>query len=102
MPLSPIAQRAFDAWMAHDSWAKGNDQDMGRFYKFVWMVSRYSRKSVSPAELRELIKEKWSGRLHEPFLDRAMIEYSSRYEDLLDFAKARNAGQLILPSKYGY
>ena len=100
MPLSPTAQRAFDTWIGPDSWSKGNLQDEGRFYNFVWAVARYSKHRIGAAELRDLIVAKWEGRLEGAYLQDKAMSFSSRFDDLLDFARARNAKQLFLPSDF--
>lgn len=100
MPLSPVTQRAFDMWMGPDTWAKGHPSDEGRFYNFVWAVARYSRRPIGAAELRDLIFAEWEGRIEEAYLQDKAMSFSNRFDDLLDFARARNAKQFFLPSDF--
>lgn len=85
--LAPIPKRAFDAWIKHGTWYTGHDCDLARFHAFVWAVVRFSRRPPSESDIRELIRQKWEGRLYD--LDAYALNASRLYQSLYDFGKAQ-------------
>lgn len=82
--------------MNSDTWYTGHDSDQAQFYAFVWNVFRYSRKKPTEKELRELILDRWHKKLDRQTLENVALNYSGLYATLLDFAKSKNEGGMLL------
>jgi hypothetical protein len=94
--MSPIVKRAFVEWMKISTWYSGHPQDQARFHRFVWTSIRFSRRPVTGQDVRQGIINAWAGRLDDEFLKARVMEYASLYEELCDFAAAKNAKRLFL------
>lgn len=88
--LPPTIQTAFDGWVDLDTWHSNHALDEARFHRFVWSVVQHPT-AVSPSEedIKQLIKDKWKGRLESEYLDKKAQDASSLYVNLLDFGRAQ-------------
>jgi hypothetical protein len=74
--MSKVVGRYFEAWIALDSWDSFHPLDLQRFYRFVKVVARYSRKPPPPAYLRDLTKARWKEQRSVDALDHAIDHYT--------------------------
>lgn len=99
--FSPLVDKAFQKWIANDTWRTGHPSDDERFYRFVWAVISFSRRHVSESDLQNLIMAKWRGKLEDEYLQYKAIYYSGLYASLLEFVKIRKKPRLVLFSEDG-
>jgi hypothetical protein len=85
--MSKVVGRYFDAWIVLNSWDSFHPLDLQRFYRFVRAVTRYSRKPLTPANLRHLIRARWKEQRSAGALAHAIAGYMEKYETLLDYKK---------------
>ena len=99
--MSPKVEEAFEGWISLPSWHTSHPQDEARFFKFVWMVCRVSRKRPSAAEVREGIMQRWTEKLEAEYLAERALYFSQLCETLYDFADARSARSYFLDDDKG-
>lgn len=94
--MSPRVKKAFEEWINTNSWHTGHDLDKARFYRFVWSIFTFSRKSPDASSIRNEILKRWEDRLEAKYLQEKAIHYSQLLEVLYEFAMAKNAGRPFL------
>lgn len=85
MKLSPLPNKAYLQWITAETWHTNHYLDKQRFFKFVHIYTRYSRKKISASELREDICNRYKRILEEDYLQQEANYYSQLFDDLTEF-----------------